>query len=65
MERDVRQGDPLLSTLFTALLQKVFTNLNWEDKGIKINGNYLSNLRFADDIVLFTKYANTMQNMLN
>lgn len=26
--------------------------LEWQNKGIKIDGEYLSNLRFADDIVI-------------
>jgi len=37
--------------LFTALLEEVFKTLDWEKAGISINGDYLSNLRFADDII--------------
>ena len=36
--------------LFTAVLEGVFQTLNWEEVGLKINGEYLSHLRFADDI---------------
>ncbi len=32
----------------------VFRNLDWEKRGIKINGKWLNNLRFADDIVLIS-----------
>lgn len=39
--------------------------LNWNKKGILINGSYLSNLRFADDIVLFSESAKQLEIMLN
>ncbi len=36
--------------LFTCVLEEVFKNLNWEEKGIKVNGKYLNNLRFAENL---------------
>uniref|UniRef100_A0A8R1E8Y8 Reverse transcriptase domain-containing protein n=1 Tax=Caenorhabditis japonica TaxID=281687 RepID=A0A8R1E8Y8_CAEJA len=65
--RGVRQGDPISPNLFSACLESVFNKLPWqqprEDKdddddnsnllpGIRINGQNLMHLRFADDIVL-------------
>ena len=47
------QGDTML---FTATLESIFRRLNWENKGVKIDGEFLSNLRFADDIFLAQKH---------
>lgn len=35
----------------TAVLEEILGNLEWEGRGIRINGQPLSNLRFADDTV--------------
>ncbi|VDM64655.1 unnamed protein product [Angiostrongylus costaricensis] len=43
-------------------------SLDWDEKGIRIEGKFLSNLRFADDIVIFsrsTSEAEVMNNELN
>ena len=37
---------------FTATLDIIFRRLVWEIKGVNIDGNFLNNLRFADDIFL-------------
>lgn len=39
--------------------------LIWKEKGININGEFLSNLRFADDIILFSETATQLQEMVN
>ena len=39
--------------------------LDWDEKGIRIDGKFLSNLRFADDIVLFSRNTNEAATMLN
>jgi len=41
----------VIPKLFTALLEEVFKTLDWEKAGISINGDYLSHLRFAYDII--------------
>ncbi len=38
--------------------------LNWENKGVKIDGELFSNLRFADDIFLCTETPQEQQQML-
>lgn len=48
----VRQGDPMSPKLFNTVLEYAFKTLEWHNKGIKIDGEYLNNLRFADDIVV-------------
>ena len=54
-KRGVRQGDTISPKLFTATLESIFRRLNWEHKGVKIDGEFLSNIRFADDIFLCTE----------
>ena len=55
IKRGVSQGDTISPKLFTATLESIFRRLNWENKGVKIEGEFLSNLRFADDIFLCTE----------
>lgn len=64
LQRGVKQGDPLSPKLFTCLLEEVFRELNWQNQGININGKRLSNLRFADDIILFSYSAKELETML-
>ena len=62
--KGVRQGDCISPKLFTACLENVFRKLNWEEKGIKIDGEMFTHLRFADDIVLASHDPNELQTML-
>lgn len=66
IERGVKQGDPISPKLFTCLLEQVFRKLDCGKKryGLNINGKRLTNLRFADDIVLFAKTGKEMEYML-
>ncbi|XP_045446920.1 uncharacterized protein LOC123655128 [Melitaea cinxia] len=65
VQKGVRQGDPLSPKLFSAVLESIFRNLDWESKGIKIDGELLNHLRFADDIVVFAESATELESMLN
>ena len=47
--RGVRQGDTSSPKLFTVCLEKVFQKLQWENRGIKIDGEFISHLRFTDE----------------
>ncbi len=61
----MRQGDNISPKLFTACLQDaIINNINWEDKGINIDGERLSYLIFADDIVLVAKSPEELESML-
>ncbi|KAK6741274.1 hypothetical protein RB195_009245 [Necator americanus] len=40
-------------------------SLSLEERGIRVDGRFLSNLRFADDIVLFSSSTNEAETMLN
>ncbi|KIH44049.1 reverse transcriptase [Ancylostoma duodenale] len=65
IERGVRQGDTISPKLFTAALQHAMSELDWEDKGYLIDGKKISNLRFADDIVLVANKTAEMETMIN
>ena len=64
INRGVRQGDPISPKLFTATLEDMFRKLNWENRGIMVDGELLSHLRFADDIVLFAYDVQSATEML-
>ena len=64
IKRGVREGDAISPKLFMATLESIFRRLNWENKGVKIDGELLSNLRFADDIFLCTETPQELQHML-
>ena len=63
IKRRVRQADTISPKLFTATLESIFRRLNWENKGVKIDGEFISNLRFADDIFLCTEIPQELQQM--
>lgn len=54
IHRGVRQGDTISPKLFNTLLEYMCKRANLDEKGMNINGEQLSHLRFADDIVLIT-----------
>ena len=64
IKRGVRQGDTISPKQFTATLESIFRRLNWENKGVKIDGEFLSNFRFADAIFLCTETPQELQQML-
>ncbi|CAH2094017.1 unnamed protein product [Euphydryas editha] len=65
MQRGVRQGDIISPKLFTTALEDVFKLLEWKGFGININGEYITHLRFADDIVLMAKSLEDLGIMLS
>ena len=62
--KGVRQGDTISPKLFTASLESIFRKTDWEGKGIRIDGEDLNHLRFADDIVITTGTPEELQTML-
>lgn len=64
IRRGVRQGDPLSPKIFCSVLEMIFRNIDWKEEGIKINGEYLSHLRFADDVVVFAETSLKLEEML-
>ena len=62
--RGVRQGDPLSPKLFTAVTEEVFKKADISE-GVNVDGENLTNLRFADDVALFNKTTKQMEKHLN
>ena len=62
--KGVRQGDPISPKLFTAAMKDVFRNLDWQSNGILVDGEYLTHLRFADDILLVSHDPLELQTMI-
>ena len=56
--------DPLSPNIFNCVLEQVVRELNWEDKGIKLHGTYINNLRFADDTVLISEDWKVIESMV-
>ncbi len=46
-------------------MEEIFKKLEWDDMGLKIDGEYLNNLRFADDIVLLTNSGEDLEKMIS
>ncbi len=65
IRKGARQGDKISPILFTACLEEVFKKLEWDDMGLKIDGEYLNNLRFADDIVLLSNSGEDLEKMIS
>ncbi|CAB3240548.1 unnamed protein product [Arctia plantaginis] len=65
LHRGVRQGDVISPKLFTNAMEDMFKTLHWKGRGININGEYISHLRFADDIVIMAETLQDLQQMLN
>ena len=63
--KGVRQGDALSPKLFTATIQDAFRKIELEERGLNIDGENLSELRFADDIALITTTVRNMEEQLN
>ncbi len=62
--KGVRQGDPISPKLFTATMEEVFRNLEWVSKGILIDGDNLTHLRFADEILLVSHDPQELESMI-
>ena len=62
--RGVRQGDTTSPKLFKEAFENIFTRLTWETRGLKIDGENLSHLRFADDILICANTPHELQQML-
>ena len=69
--RGTKQGDPLSTLLFNAVLESIFRRLKetWARKkfGLELGVNasgYMTNLRFADDVLLFARTRRSLQIMI-
>ena len=66
IERGVRQGDTISRKLLTATLESMFRRINWDNKGVKIDGEFLTSIRFAvaDDIFFHIETPQELQQIL-
>ncbi len=65
IKKCVRQGDTISPKSFTACLEEIFKRLEWDDIGLKIDGEYLNNLGFADDIFLLGNSEEDLEKMIS
>ena len=61
--KGVRQGDTISPKLFTATPESIFRKIDWEEKGMNIDGENLINLRFAYDTSNTSENAEEWQQM--
>ena len=71
IKRGTKQGDPVSSSLFNTVLQFALKDdlKRWQEKheGIRFSDkgeHCLTNLRFADDVLLFSASLNKLKEML-
>ena len=61
--KEPERSDALSPVMFTTAVEEIFKRMNIE-AGINTNGVRLSNLRFADDIILFAEREEKLKDML-
>ncbi|EYB90115.1 hypothetical protein Y032_0223g2663 [Ancylostoma ceylanicum] len=64
IKKGVRQGDPISSNLFSAVLEPVIRKCDWDDFGVNVIGRMINHLRFADDIVLLSHTPQEAERMV-
>lgn len=64
IRQGVRQGCPLSPYLFNLFIEDSITTMKEITAGVKINGNQVHCVRFADDIVVLSESESEMENML-
>ena len=65
INRGVRVGDIISPKIFTAAIEEeVFKRLNLEKNGVNVDGEYLTDLRLADDVALTTTSVKDMEVQL-
>ena len=65
IERGVRQGDTISPKIFTTAMEDIFKKLNLQERGLNVDGEKLTDLRFADDVALIATSVKDMEVQLN
>ena len=61
----VGQGDPIFPELCTATAQELFEDAQLKEKGVNMDRERLSNLRFAKDVVQTAEDVKDMEHLLD
>ena len=64
IRRGVKQGDTLSPKLFNLVLRSVMDRIDWEESGIRMNGELLRSIEYADDVLLFASNRTEIKQML-
>lgn len=62
--KGVKQGDPMSPKIFNSTLELIFSQLKWQSYGLVLNGRRMTNLRFADDVVLVSESKSEILQMI-
>ena len=65
IERGVRQRDTISPKIFTAAMEDIFKKLNLQERGLNVDGEKLTDLRFADDVALIATTVKDLELQLN
>lgn len=63
VQRGLKQGDVISPKIFINVLKELFDVMQWEERGICINGEWLNHLDFADDCALISTNTNELAQM--
>lgn len=64
-ERGVRDYDIVFPKFVMAILGNIFNKLDWNNKGLYLEGEYLIHQRFAVNIVLIANSAEELHQQIN
>jgi len=66
IHRGVRQGCILSPLLFNIYSEKIFQeSIAEENRGIKVNGTFVNNIRYADDTTIIADSIEDLQHLMN
>ena len=65
IKKGFRQDNTIPPRLFTNCLEYIFRDIDWDNKGINVNGETSHHLKFADDIILISANLKDAETMLN
>ena len=64
IERGVRRRDTISPKIFTTAMEDILKKLNLQERGLNVDGENLTDLRFADDVTLIATSVKDMEVQL-